>query len=222
MDGEREQVPARRVDEHLSGCPDCRQWQAQLDSQMQLLRGLISSDRSRMTAVPDAVPTVPVTPARSRIWLRVALGVVGTTQIILALAQGFGADVGLGHLAGEHMDHLVHESTAWSAGLGVALLAAALRPALAAGIAVFGVVLTMLLTGYVIADGVTGAVGIGRVTSHLPALLGTVLALLVWRADASRGPGGTQARVEVDEITLPDNASRGRRRGHLWPTDGAA
>lgn len=223
MDGEREPVPARRVDEHLSSCPDCRQWQAQLDSQMALLRGLISTDRTRMTAVPDAAPTVPVPPARPRIWLRIALGVVGATQIMLALAQGFGADVGthLGHLAGEHMDHLVHESTAWSAALGVALLAAALRPALAAGVAVLGVVLTVLLTGYVIADGVTGAVGIERMSSHLPALLGTVLALLVWRA-ATRGPGGTEARVEVDEITLPDNASRGRRRGHLWPTDGAA
>lgn len=224
MDGEREPVPARRVDEHLSGCPDCRQWQAEMDGQMELLRGLISADRTRMTAVPDAEPTVPVAAPRSRNWPRIALGVVGAVQIALALAQGLGADVGthLGQMAGAHMAHLVHESTAWSAGLGVALLAAALRPVLAPGVAVLGVVLTVLLTGYVIADGVIGAVGVERMASHLPALLGTLLALLVWWTSASSGPGGTQGRVEVDEITLPDNASRGRRRGHLWPTDGAA
>lgn len=224
MDGEREPVPAHRVDEHLSGCPDCRQWQAQMDGQMQLLRGLISADRTRMTAVPDAESTVPVATPRPRSRPRIALGVIGAIQIVLALAQGLGADIGthLGQMADGHMAHLVHESTAWSAGLGVALLAAALRPALAPGVAVLGVVLTVLLTGYVIADGVMGAVGVERMASHLPALLGTLLALLVWRSEGSRGPSGTGALVEVDEITLPDNASRGRRRGHLWPTDGAA
>ena len=37
---------------------------------------------------------------------------------------------------------------------------------------------TAVLAGYVIADGMAGAVGAVRMVSHLPALVGTVLALL--------------------------------------------
>lgn len=219
MDGEREPVPAIRVDEHLNACGECRQWQAEMDTQMQLLRGLAGSDRTRMTAVPDTVRPVPVATRHPKAWPRIALGSVGLVQISLALAQGFGADLGAHH---GHMAHLVHESTAWSAGLGAALLLAALRPAVAAGVAVVGMVFSAVLTGYVIADGMTGTVGAVRMLSHLPALAGTVLALLVWRNDVPGSPSPTSAAVEVDDITLPDNASRGRRRGHLWPTDGAA
>jgi len=219
MDGEREPVPARRVDEHLAVCPSCQQWQDQLDAQMQLLRGLVSGDRTRMTAVPDTVTAGPVSAAGSRSWPRIALGVVGVIQLALASAQAVGIDIG--HLSGGHMAHLMHESTAWSVALGVTLLVAALRPVAAAGVAVFGVTLTAVLTGYVVADGLVGAVGAGRILSHLPILAGTVLALLVWRDGAAPGPDD-HARVQIDEITLPENASRGRRRGHLWPTDGAA
>jgi len=220
MDGEREPVPARRVDEHLASCPSCRRWQDELDAQSALLRDLISGDRTRMTAVPDTVTATPPPPARPWAWARIALGGVGLIQLGLALAQAVGADVGA-HLTGGHMTHLMHETTAWSVGLGAALLFAAIRPVAAAGVAVFGVALTAVLAGYVVADGATGAVGAERILSHLPALAGTVLALLVWRRPGTHRPGD-QARVEIDEITLPDNASRGRRRGHLWPTDGAA
>lgn len=220
MDGEREPVPARRVDEHLASCPSCRQWQEELGAQMQLLRGLISGDRTRMTAVPDTVTATPPATGHRWAWTQIALGGVGVIQLGLALAQAVGADVGA-HLSGGHMTHVMHETTAWSAGLGVALLIAALRPVAAAGVAVLGVTLIAVLAGYVVADGLTGTVGAERILSHLPALAGTVLALLVWRQESSPGPQD-RAAVEVDEITLPENASRGRRRGHLWPTDGAA
>ena len=217
MDGEREPVPALRVDEHLAGCAACRHWQAEMDGQMLLLSGLATGDRSRMTTVSDEVAVAPVALPRPRVWPRVALAGVGIAQIYLAAAQAMGADIGThsGHFA-----HVVNESTAWSVALGVGLLVAAVRPAIAAGVAIVGAVFTAVLIGYVIADGMAGAVGAVRMVSHLPALVGTVLALLVWRTAASGGPD--HPTVEVDDITLPDNASRGRRRGHLWPTDGAA
>lgn len=226
MDGEREPVPAHRVDEHLSGCPDCRQWQAQMDGQMQLLRGLISADRTRMTAVTDTVehPIAAATAGRRAGigWARLALAAVGLIQLVLAWIQASGVDIGVhvGHGTGEH---LVNESTAWSMALGIAMLIAAARPAAAMGLAAVGLVFTVVLTGYVVADGLTGAVGAIRILSHLPALIGTVLTVVVWRIDTTAGPGpGRNAAPTPDDITLPDNASRGRRRGHLWPTDGNA
>ncbi|MEZ0053888.1 putative anti-sigma-YlaC factor YlaD [Mycobacterium sp. MAA66] len=152
MDGEREPVPTGRVDEHLASCPDCRRWQAQMESQMQLLRGLATTDRTRMTAVSDTVHA-PI--QRRRPWARVArIGLTLAAASVLALGLGLAVDRPFG----------------WP-------VAAAVLVAVTAGV--------------------------------------------LWRI---RSAGGTRSAdpVEVDDITLPDNASRGRRRGHLWPTDGAA
>jgi predicted anti-sigma-YlaC factor YlaD len=221
MDGEREPVPAHRVDEHLAGCPECTRWHQQMTAQMSLLTVLASGDRSRMASVANTVPQL-TPPTRRIIWPQIALALVGVAQLGLTLAQALGATVGLhaGHPAG---GHLVNEATAWSAALGVAMVAAALRPTLAPGLAVIGGVFTAVLTGYVVADEISGAVTVTRVLSHLPALAGTVLAIVVWRLRTTDpDPQANSAPIEVDDITLPDNASRGRRRGHLWPTDGAA
>ncbi|OBJ46321.1 hypothetical protein A5630_11835 [Mycolicibacterium mucogenicum] len=223
MDGEHEPVPARRVDEHLASCPECRQWQDELDSQMQLLRGLIAADRTRITAVADTVSQPALPETRSALdWVRVGLAVVGAIQIILAVLQAAGVSIGVhvGHTMG---GHVVNESTAWSVALGVGMLVAAARPAAAMGLAIVGGVFTLVLTGYVVVDGLTGAVGAVRMLSHLPALAGVVLTVLVWRRHAGEPPRPDRdAAPTLDDITLPDNASRGRRRGHLWPTDGNA
>jgi len=223
MDGEHEPVPARRVDEHLASCPECRQWQDELDSQMQLLRGLIAADRTRITAVADTVSQTALPETRSGLdWLRIGLAVVGAIQIVLAVLQAAGVSIGVhvGHAAG---GHVVNESTAWSVALGVGMLVAAARPAAAMGLAIVGGVFTLVLTGYVVVDGLTGAVGAVRMLSHLPALAGVVLTVLVWRRHAGEPPRPDRdAAPTLDDITLPDNASRGRRRGHLWPTDGNA
>ncbi|MCX8556958.1 MULTISPECIES: zf-HC2 domain-containing protein [Mycobacteriaceae] len=223
MDGEHEPVPARRVDEHLASCPECRQWQDELNSQMDLLRGLIAADRTRMTAVTDSVaqPALPETrDGLDRV--RIALAVVGGIQIVLAVLQAAGVSIGV-HVGHSMGGHVVNESTAWSVALGVAMLVAAARPAAAMGLAIVGGVFTLVLTGYVVVDGLTGAVGAVRMLSHLPALAGVVLTVLVWRRHTLEPPRPDRdAAPTLDDITLPDNASRGRRRGHLWPTDGNA
>lgn len=223
MDGEHEPVPARRVDEHLASCPECRQWQDELNSQMDLLRGLIAADRTRMTAVTDTVSQPALPETRTGLdWVRVGLAVVGAVQIVLAVLQAAGVSIGVhvGHATG---GHVVNESTAWSVALGVAMLVAAARPAAAMGLAIVGGVFTLVLTGYVVVDGLTGAVSAVRMLSHLPALAGVVLTVLVWRRHAVEPPRPDRdAAPTLDDITLPDNASRGRRRGHLWPTDGNA
>ena len=223
MDGEHEPVPARRVDEHLASCPECRQWQDELNSQMDVLRGLIAADRTRMTAVTDSVaqPALPETrDGLDRV--RIALAVVGGIQIVLAVLQAAGVSIGV-HVGHSMGGHVVNESTAWSVALGVAMLVAAARPAAAMGLAIVGGVFTLVLTGYVVVDGLTGAVGAVRMLSHLPALAGVVLTVLVWRRHTLEPPRPDRdAAPMLDDITLPDNASRGRRRGHLWPTDGNA
>lgn len=223
MDGEHEPVPARRVDEHLASCPECRQWQDELNSQMDVLRGLIAADRTRMTAVTDSVSQPALPETRDGLdWVRIALAVVGGIQIVLAVLQAAGVSIGV-HVGHSMGGHVVNESTAWSVALGVAMLVAATRPAAAMGLAIVGGVFTLVLTGYVVVDGLTGAVGAVRMLSHLPALAGVVLTVLVWRRHTLEPPRPDRdAAPTLDDITLPDNASRGRRRGHLWPTDGNA
>jgi len=229
IDSEREPIPAPRVDEHLSGCDDCTQWYSAAVEQTQMLLRL--SGRSNVFAVPTPGQCLQrarlgrgprLMSGRSVSWQRWALAGVGVIQLGLAIAQALGAHFGLPH-ATMHA-HLLNESTAWSVALGVVMLAAAARPAAAAGLAwvlgAFGVV----LSGYVIADAFTGAVSAVRIVSHLPVVVGAVLALLVARSDqpADPKPGAKTGAAEELEITLPDNATRGRRRGHLYPTDGSA
>ena len=218
IDGEREPVPAARVDEHLVGCGACREWQAAAIEQTRLLRRL--AGRSQLAAVREP------TPERSRSigwaqvsWRRWALGAVGVVQLGLALAQALGADLGLpqAHSAG----HVLNESTAWSAALGVVMLAAASRPVMAGGLmwvlATFGAFLFL----YEVIDTDEGHVTLDRPLTHLPVVLGAVLAYLVWRRD--RESGGPQPdRPVVADVVLPENASRVRRRGDLRPADGSA
>ena len=221
IDGEREPVPAARVDEHLTTCDQCRTWHARAVEQTQQLRRL--AGRSQVAAV--AAPSAPTRAARpAGTWLRWALAAVGVVQAALALAQAAGADVGT---TGAHhatmSGHLLNESTAWSAALGVVMIGAAARPAAAAGLAGVLWVFTVILTGYVISDAMAGAVSVDRIASHLPVVAGAVLALLLWRTTRAPGPQPRPEALPVtSDVVLPDNAARGRRRGHLYPTDGSA
>ncbi len=225
IDGEREPVPAARVDEHVATCDHCGAWYAQAVEQTQLLRRL--SGRSQVAAVtaPSPAPSsrAPRLPANT--WVRATLAVVGLMQLGLAGAQAFGVNVGTSAATHHAMmgGHLLNESTAWSAALGVIMIVTAARPTAAAGLAGVLSVFTAILTGYVITDAVAGAVTLDRILSHLPVLAGTVLALMVWRATRTSGPEPRPDTAPVTaDVMLPDNATRGRRRGHLYPTDGSA
>lgn len=220
VDGEREPVPAHRVDEHLAGCEPCRAWQSALVDQTHLLRRL--AGRSLVAAVPAPQErTRSVAPHVS--WQRAALALVGVIQLAVAIAQGFGAGLGMAHQHGATgVSHLMNESTAWSVALGVVMVATAFRPRLASGVATVLVAYSAVLAAFVVADAVSGAVSAMRALSHLPLLCGAVLALLMIR---NVGPVGPDPRLKVDtddaELVLPDHATRGRRR-HLHPTDGSA
>ncbi|AKK27153.1 zf-HC2 domain-containing protein [Mycobacterium sp. EPa45] len=223
IDGEREPVPAARVDEHLRTCDQCSAWYARAVEQTQQLRRL--AGRSQVAAVAAPSPSVRVSRPAAGAWLRWTLAVVGLVQVMLAVAQALGVNVGTSGAAHHAMmgGHLLNESTAWSAALGVVMIVAAARPTAAAGLAGVLSVFTAILTGYVVSDAVSGAVSLDRILSHLPVLAGTVLALLLWRRSRTSSPEPRSDAVGVaTDVVLPDNASRGRRRGHLYPTDGAA
>jgi predicted anti-sigma-YlaC factor YlaD len=219
IDGEREPVPAARVDEHLEECADCRVWLDQVTVQAANLRRMAH----RPMALPPAAAQRPLFALpRLRVgWQRLALLAVGLVQVVIAVAQALGVSVGLNHDHGMGLGHLLNESTAWSITLGVVMVGTAVWPIAAAGLAGVLSIFAGVLTAYVVADALSGGVTAARVLSHLPVVLGAILAILVWRTTTGPRPEARVAEPEPD-IVLPDNASRGRRRGHLWPTDGSA
>lgn len=221
LDGEREPVPSARVDQHLDDCSACRDWFERVQSQAVQLRRLVES---RLQIAPVATVRIPrIIPTRRRMgWQRWALLCVGATQIVLAVVQGLGLDVGLHqHHAMSSANHLLNESTSWSVALGVIMTIAALRPVAAAGLAGVLAVFVAVLGCYIVMDAASGAVTPGRILTHLPVVIGAVLATMVWRGASTPAPTPESAAAEPD-IELPQNASHGRRRGHLWPTDGSA
>ena len=209
IDGEREPVPAAQVDEHLAGCEPCRQWQAAAIERTQVLRRL--AGRSQVAAVRAPARQPDRWDLLAQTWPRWSLGAVGATQVALAITQSLGAPLGVPESAG----HVLNETTAWSAALGVAMIATALRPALAGGLAWVLAAFTALLAIYEFDDAVAGQVGVERGLTHLPVIAGTLLAFLVWR-------GSRPTQSQLDDITLPDDTSGGRRRDHLRSADGSA
>lgn len=218
IDGEREPIPAARVDEHLAGCAPCRDWQAAAVDQTQVLRRL--AGRSQLAAVRPPAEERPELHSRPSIsWRRWALAAVGVVQLALAIAQGLGADLGAPHGAG----HILNESTAWSAALGVVMLAAAIRPVMAGGLTWVLASFACFLLLYEVMDTDEGREALNRPLTHLPVVAGAVLALLVWRRDRPESgpqPDRTAATIS-EEIVLPENASRGRR-ANLRSADGSA
>jgi predicted anti-sigma-YlaC factor YlaD len=225
LDGEREPVPSARVDEHLASCRQCRAWYADAQGATLQLRNMADRGRALAEAPPGASERLRdwLNWIQSH-WLRVALAVVGVVQIGLAVAQIGGADFGMvathgtahGAMSGAH---LLNESTAWSLALGAAMVVAALWRATLPGVACILAGFTVVLSCYVISDGLSDQVTGGRSLSHLPVVVATVLALLLWRRG---GPDTTSSNARMDDIVLPDNATRGRRRGHLRSADDSA
>ena len=232
IDGEREPVPAARVDEHLETCLDCRAWYALADEQakgMSLRSAEPGHDLAANILASAGIDEIGRGP-RLAAWVgrygaRSALVGVGVLQVVVAVAQMGGAHFGMlsmahpsGAMDGEH---LMNETTAWSLALGLGMAVAGVWPVAAAGVAGIVGIFAAVLAWYVLTDAMAGEVTVSRMLSHLPVLLGAVLAMVVYRQfHATRR---TPPTVTSDDIALPDNASRGRRRGHLRSsTDTAA
>ena len=109
------------------------------------------------------------------------------------------------------------------------MLAAAVRPVMAGGLTWVLASFAAFLFVYEVMDTDEGLVSFDRPLTHLPVVVGAALAFLVWRRDRECDgdhPGRTSLAGSQDgfshNIVLPENASRGRRRGHLRSADGSA
>jgi predicted anti-sigma-YlaC factor YlaD len=195
LDGEPLGMPARELDEHLTGCPGCAAW---ADDATRLTR------RARLApspAIPDLTAAVlaalprelPGTAAAARgrlvdTTLRVALVVVAVAQAAMswpALLSGSGAMSAPVHMA--------HESGAWNLAVAAGLVAVAIAPRLAAGALPFVGSLAVLLIPVTLADLAAGRVHVDRAGNHLLLIAGTMLvAAIAWRGlrrSAARAPG---------------------------------
>lgn len=225
IDGERGPVSAARVHAHLSACPRCRAWHDRAVDQAEGLRELSAAAGLRPPRVADSANR----DARERLrelasqagwsWARWALGLVGVLSVVMTVAQAL-APGARGDQTGAH---LLGESVAWSAAIGVVMIVAAVRPAAAAGLAGVLVAYSVVLAVYVVGDAAKGAITLLREVTHLPVVAGAVLALLVWRgARAPRpSPRGTASQPPNDDVDMHDSASA-PPRAHRRPRDGSA
>jgi RNA polymerase sigma-70 factor (ECF subfamily) len=236
IDGEREPVPATRVEEHLKTCQECCAWYVHADEHARRLR--IHTARAGHDMSPSILMSAGIERVgrsqRWSVWLR-RLGVryaligVGMIQLAVAAAQMGGADFGMlamtAHQPGATSGaHLMNETTAWSLALGVGMIVTGAWPAAAAGVVSILGIFVAVLSWYVVEDAMAGRVTDIRMLSHLPVVVGAVLAVAVYRtAREDRRTPPAMCDVDDQDIVLPANARRGRRRGHLRSsTDSAA
>ncbi|OLO99557.1 hypothetical protein BVU76_25180 [Mycolicibacterium porcinum] len=219
LDGEREPVPSARVDEHVRGCRDCAAWYDKAGAQALLLRDLANT---------GLIGTVSGRPAHGdtalgrlgrwlgRHWLTIAIVVFGVAQVVLAVAQAVGMSFGMvaAHHGSASGAHLLNESTAWSAALGIATVAMAFRRRIAPGLACVLVIYCGILGYYVVSDTIAGQVTPVRILSHLPVAVAAVLSVLASRRTRPDDPS-PRARGDDDESAAPT-------RRHLRAADDPA
>lgn len=188
LDGEPLGLSPSALEHHLATCLDCARWEQQA---VRLTRQL----RLGEAAVPDL--TGPITarivlPAgrvlRRRLWLRIALAVVGLVQLAIAVPALSGDSMGMAMPL-----HAAHESAAWNLAIGVALLACALAPRRARGLIPLLGTFVVVLAVLCVRDLAAGAVPFDRVATHFVAAAGLVLLVALDRAERALPPGRSGA-----------------------------
>ena len=198
LDGEPPGLPEQEVDEHLAGCPACRDW---LESAAEVTR------RARLVLappVPDVTAAVlarlPAAPPRRR-WvrwvdpgLRAALLAVGVGQLVVGLPALIGGSVPMADPMSAPV-HMAHETGAWNVGLAACFLVVAALPRLAAGALPFLLSFTAVLSWVTVGDLTAGHVHTGRAVVHVVLLLGALLVTAL--AVRGRGDRGRPVPVRV-------------------------
>ncbi|WP_166905503.1 DUF2275 domain-containing protein [Mycobacterium sp. DL440] len=203
LDGEREPVPSARVDEHVRDCPECTTWYDRAGVQALQLRDLAN------TALIGAVNGRPNRGAGAMSGLRqrlsphlltIAIVVIGVAQMGLAIAQAAGINFGMvaAHHGSASGAHLLNESTAWSAALGIATIVMAFRRRIAPGLACVLVIYCGFLAYYVVSDALAGQVTSVRVLSHVPVVLAAAVSMWASRTKRPHHPS-PRAHGEDDE-----------------------
>jgi predicted anti-sigma-YlaC factor YlaD len=183
LDDEPIGMASSALDHHLTACVDCARW---LEDATRLTRTV----RMSSMPVPDLGERIlgdAVLPARKvlrrRNQLRLGLALVGVLQLIIAAPALFGTD-----LAMPMAVHATHEAAAWSAALGIALLATAVKPVRASGVLAVLATFVGVLTLLSVRDVASGAVELPRLATHLAAVAGLALVALLSRAERALPP----------------------------------
>jgi predicted anti-sigma-YlaC factor YlaD len=201
LDGEPLGTSATALDQHLSGCPDCARWLAdatRLTRQARLGPATVPDLAESITA-DIALPTRRV--LRRRFVLRLLLAGVGIAQLAIAVPALVGDSIGM-----VMSEHGAHEAAAWNLALAAAFVAAAVAPRRAAGLVPLLGTFIVVLAALTVHDVAAGAVGVDRVLTHLAAVLGLVLLLVLDRNERALPPGRFVAAPS-------DEPGTGRLRG---------
>ena len=189
LDGEPLGMPARALDEHLTGCPSCAAWTGAAERVTRRARLAPAPPVPDLTAavlgaLPRELPGARAA-ARARLTgtaLRLVLLAVGAAQAAIAwpvLVSGTGAMSAPVHVA--------RETGAWNLAVAAAFLAVALAPRLAAGALPFLGSFTALLLPVTLADLAAGHVHADRAVAHLLLLAGVAaVTATAWRGRRRR------------------------------------
>jgi predicted anti-sigma-YlaC factor YlaD len=136
----------------------------------------------------DAITAGVVLPVRKvlrrRLYLRLALLIVGMVQLVIALVGLSGDSIGMAM-----SEHATHEAAAWNLALAAAFVAAAWSPRRAAGLTPLLATFIVALAAMSVHDYAQGAVSGARLATHLAAVVGLLLVLAVDRAERALPPG---------------------------------
>jgi predicted anti-sigma-YlaC factor YlaD len=199
LDGEDDPADRTRVEEHLAGCPGCRQWLDRAATVNRLTRTGVGAPVPDLTGTILAAAPGPSPKRRGRVVaaLFLALAFVGAVQLILGLAQVGGSDTG-DHVHGSlgaGGGHLWHESAAWNVAVGAGYLFLALRRSRPAGLVPMLSAFVGMLLVLSVNDLTAARVDGTRLVSHGFVILGYILVVAL-----SRIAGGTamppDARVD--------------------------
>lgn len=184
LDGEPIGMSPSVLDQHLAACSNCARW----DTEATLLT---RQARLSATEVPDLSGVITagvVLPAgrvlRRRALLRLGLLAAGVAQLVIAVLALAGDSIGMAMST-----HAAHEAAAWNLALGAAFLATASRPRRAAGLIPLLATFVVVLGALSVHDIAAGVVSLNRIATHIAALIGLLLVLLLDRAERALPPG---------------------------------
>ena len=200
VDGEDATLTVKNVRAHLAGCPHCARWW-QRARRMDRLLGV-----GVLPGGPDLADTVLARvrlPHRGR-WrahLRIAMVVVALFQVTIGLANMF-------DVAGMMMRiHTAHEEAAFDVAFGVAMLMVAWNSRRASSEIPVLATFVALLAVSSVTDLVDGDVTWARLATHIPIVVGLVLAVALARnppaGDDPVGGAAQEPATDLPDLAVP-------------------
>ncbi|MFU8870868.1 zf-HC2 domain-containing protein [Micromonospora sp. SL4-19] len=208
LDGEETAAERVAAEAHLDGCGDCRAWYDRAAAVTRRARLSVSVTGDDLTDVILAALPAPAPRRRERIalTLRTVLGLIGTLQLVLGLAQiGQGATGVHDHTTTGALasGHLWHESAAWNVAVGAGFLFVAARRTTPTGLVPMLSAFVGTLVLLSVNDLATGRVDTTRLISHGFLVAGYVIVVALSRPRLRPGGPAQRGRPAEPRWHLP-------------------